>query len=246
MRDDIESSLMDCGLSGKEVAVFIHLVENGRTTAYRIAKGTRLCKSTCYDVLDRLVEKGFVAQSAVGGRKLYSARDMREVLGMVKAKEALVASLIPKVDALTAQEDTSLNHVRSKGAFQGVDVKIAELARQGQLSYVYMIGNNPEISTRGSTILTKRLLRQLEKERMEVDCRGIWDPQFRTSEFMQQFTSLGANRFLSVPSSVTTFIFNGHVVFFFLDDVPNVVELKNKKISDEMKAYFLMMWDLAE
>ena len=248
MKEEISIILKEYGLSDKEVIVFLYLVENNRTTAYQIAKGTKIYKSTCYDVLERLIAKGFVAKSTERNKMIYSTRDITEILGVVKSKEELLSSLIPKIKTLESKEQTFVKHVDSESAFLGINSKISELAKRKELTFVYMIGNNPKITTKSSAILIQRLINELTKSNIKkgVKCRGLWDNKFKNNDFMEKFSVLGENKFIDIPSNATTIIFDEHVVFFFIEDRPNTVEIKNKKISEEMKSYFENIWGVAK
>lgn len=248
MEEEISDILEEYGLSEKEAEVFLYLVENNGTTAYKIAKGTKIYKSTCYDVLERLIEKGFVAKSTDDNKRIYSARDITEILGVVKSKEALLTSLIPKIKNLESKEETFVKHVDSESAFLGIDTKISELAKRNELTFFYMLGNNPEITTKSSAILIQRLINELSKTNIKksIKCQGLWDFRFKESNFMKNFAVLGENRFIDLPSNATTIIFDGHIVFFFIEDRPNTIEIKNKKISEEMKSYFEYLWKIAK
>ena len=111
-----------------------------------------------------------------------------------------------------------------------------------------MIGNNPEITTKSSILLIQRLINELSKANIKksIKCRGLWDIRFKENNFTKNFAVLGENRFIDLPSNATTIIFDGHVVFFFIDDFPNTIEIKNKKISEEMKSYFENLWKIAK
>jgi len=247
MEEEIYNILKEYGLSDKEIKVFLYLVENNGTTAYQIAKGTKIYKSTCYDVLERLMEKGFASNNRDNNKMIYSVRDITEVLGVVKSKEGLLMSLIPMIKNLESKERTFVKHVDSESAFLGIDTKIAELAKKGELTFVYMIGNNPKITSKSSAILIQRLIDELSKANIKksVKCQGLWDFRFKNNQFMRNFAVLGENRFIDLPSQATTIIFDGHIVFFFIEDKPNTIEIKNQKISGEMKSYFEKLWKLA-
>jgi sugar-specific transcriptional regulator TrmB len=248
MNEEIGNTLEEYGLSNKEIKVFLYLVENSGTTAYQIAKETKIYKSTCYDVLERLISKGFVSKSKDESKMIYSTRDITEILGIVKSKEELLTSLIPKIKALESKEKTFVKHVDSESAFLGIDTKISELAKTKELSFVYMLGNNPEITTKTSTLLIQRLTNELLKAgiKKDIKCHGLWDARFRNNDFIKSFEKLGENKFIEVPSNATTMIFDNHVVFFFIEDIPNTIEIKNKKISGEMKSYFENLWKIAK
>ena len=248
MKEEISNILKEYGLSDKETNVFLYMVENNGTTAYQIAKGTKIYKSTCYDVLERLIAKGFVSKSTDNNKMIYATRDITEILGIVKGKEVLLTSLIPKIKTLESKEQTFVKHVDSENAFLGIDTKISELAKRNELTFVYMLGNNPEITTKSSTLLIQRLINELSKTNIKksIKCRGLWDIRFKEKNFMKNFAVLGENRFIDLPSNATTIIFDGHVVFFFIEDRTNTIEIKNKKISKEMKSYFENLWKIAK
>lgn len=245
MKEEICNILSEYGLSDKEIIIFSFLVGKNRITAYRIAKETKVFKSTCYDVLERLIEKGFVSKSTENNKMLYFARDITEIIGLIKSKEALLQSLIPKISDFEFKEETFVKHIDSPDSYILVDTKISELVKKGKLTYVYIIGNAPSLSSFSSMIYVENLVKDLSKLKIikKIDCRGIWDKKFKDDTFMKQFDKLGKNKFLnSLPTQVTTILFDNYVAFLFLNPKPNVIEIKNKKISEEMKSYFEYLW----
>jgi predicted transcriptional regulator len=248
MKEEIANTLKEYGLSDKEIEVFLYIVENNGITAYQIANGTKVFKSTCYDVLERLIEKGFVSKSQEDKKMIYSARDITEIIGIVKSKEELLLSLITKIKNLESKEKTLVKHIDSENAFLGIDFKIAELAKKQDLTFVYMLSNNPHITTKSSTLLIQRLIKELSNLdiKKKIKCCGLWDVNFKNDSFMKVFSKLGENKFTELPSQATTIIFDGYVVFFYMEDNPNIIEIKNKKISQEMKSYFELLWKQAK
>ncbi len=249
MDDDIHSLLRELGLDEKEIAVYLHLVRNGRLSAYRIAKETHLPRPNCYNVLDRLASKGFVSAEAAGEKRLYACNDLSNVLGMIKNRESLLLSLMPRIERLESEEETSVRYLDAKGAFAQFDTRLYSLAMSRRLSFFYMIGNSPDLTTRSSDILIRRLLSEMAEAKalLAVDGRAIWDERFRGNPFMEQFARLGKNRFLSgLPSRSTTFIYDGHVSFVFLDARERLVEIRSERIVGEMKAYFSFLWKTAK
>ena len=111
-----------------------------------------------------------------------------------------------------------------------------------------MLGNNPKITTKSSNLLIQRLLKELSNANIKkkIKCWGLWNPKFKDNPFMEIFSKMGENKFIDLPSEATTIIFDGYVYFFYLEDNSNVVEIKNKKISEEMKSYFEHLWKIAK
>jgi len=249
MREEISNTLKEYGLSDKEIIIFLYLVQNNRLSAYNIAKATNIFKSTCYDVLERLIEKGFVSKILENNKTLYASRDITEIIGVAKSKEELLVLLIPKINNLESTEETDVKHIDSKDSYIVINTKISELAKKGELTYVYIIGNAPDLSTFSSKIYVEKLVKELAKSKIikKINCMGIWDKKYKSDPFMKQFNLLGDNKFIDfLPTHATTIIFDDHLEYLFLNPTPNVIEIKNKKISDEMKYYFELLWKIAK
>ncbi|MBU1202036.1 MAG: hypothetical protein KJ583_03825 [Nanoarchaeota archaeon] len=249
MNEKIKLLLKEYGLDDNETNIFICLVGKNQLSAYKIANYLGIHRSSCYDVLKRLVQKGFVSESNIKGKRLFSANELINVLGRIKSKESLLLAIIPEVESLQVREETFVRYVDSKGSFSEIDTKLYQLAREGKLTFGYMISNSPELTTSSSRLLIKRLLDELSKTKSlkNVDCRAIWDKKHKNNIFMKQFENLGKNRFLGrLPNKATTFIYDGYVTFIYLDETESFIEIKSKQVCEEMKAYFEYLWNLAE
>lgn len=249
MDKDIPYILKECGLDDKEITLYLYLVRNKRLTAYKIAKDTRIHRSNCYNILERLIKKGFVMFESDGNNRLYYASELDNVLGKIKNTESLILSLIPKIKSLSSKENTSVRYADSKGSFAQFDTKLFRLAKEKKITFGYMISNSPNLTTMSSRILIERLLNDLasSKSLQSIDCKAIWDEDFRNTKFMQQFAKLGKNKFInSLQNKVTTFIYDEHIAFVFLDDEERFIEIESKAVSEEMKSYFLHLWQIAK
>ena len=89
--------LINIGFSLNEAKVFLALIKSHLLNGYEVAKKSGVSRSLVYDVLERLVKKGFVIK-VQGENNLYSAKDFNEVLDIIsknnqdnlkKAKEKL-------------------------------------------------------------------------------------------------------------------------------------------------------------
>lgn len=249
MNDTISSLLKEYGLDENEMNIYLHLVRRKELTAYQIAKEIHIHRSNCYNILDRLVNKGFVTISTIRDKKVYSANELTNVLGKIKNKESILLSIMPEIEKIQSTEETTVNYANTKNSFAQFNTKLYEMAQKRELSFAYMISNSPNLTTKSSRILGERLLTELKKAKSlkSVDCRAIWDIKFKNNTFMQQFAKLGKNRFLKkLPNRATTFIYNGYIAFVFLDENDSFIEIKNKMIAEEMKSYFEYLWEIAE
>ena len=248
MDEKIYPILKEYGLDEKEISTYLYLVRNKGLTAYQIAKDTHTHRSNCYNVLDRLIIKGFVSSSTTGDKKVYTPNELSGVLGKIKSKESLILTLIPEIAKIVSSDETTVRYANTQNSFGQFNIKLYDMAKKGKLTFGYMISNSPELTTKSSRILIERLLSELSqaKSLKTIECKAIWDKKFKEHEFMKQFAKLGKNRFLDkLPNQATTFIYDGHVAFVFLDENDSFIEIKNKMIAEEMKSYFGYLWEIA-
>ena len=241
--------LKEYGLNDKEIEVFLCLVRKKELTAYRISKEIKYHRATTYDILDKLILKGFVSKSEKEGKQYYSVNEISNVLGKVKEKEAILLSMIPEINKLVSKEKTIVKHIDTPKAYNEIDTKIYELIKENKLTYVYIIGNSPELTTNTSLILVEKLIKELSnfKSIKKLDIRGIWNSKFKNDKFMKQFNILGKNRFLeNLPSKSTLMIFDNYIAILYFSEYDNVIEIKNKEISEEFKTYFNNLWRIAK
>ncbi len=249
MEFEVKNLLKELDLSEKERTIYLHLVKNKKLTAYQIAKQTKLHRSNCYNLLNKLINKGFVKEIIFNNKKFYSNRDLLNVLGEIKTKEAIILKIKSRIEQFSKKEETNINHLKTKNAFLQFDTKIYNLAKKNQINYFYMISNGPNLTTKSSKILIERLINESKRKinLKKIDARAIWDEKLKKNPFMKQFKKLGKNRFLpKLPNNATTFIYNNNVSFVFIENEEQIIEISNEKICEEMKAYFKYLWKQAK
>lgn len=96
----IEQQLKQFGLHKTEIAIYLHLLEEGLSTPPQIAKGTGIARTNCYNVLESLREKGLIEVQSQGKRKAYLASDPEALLKNLELKKAAVERLLPDLRAL--------------------------------------------------------------------------------------------------------------------------------------------------
>src|SRR3989344_3725804 len=79
--------LLEAGLTEGEVKVYLALLEIGETTTGPLIKKAKVSASKCYDILERLIQKGLVSSSVKANMKYFSAADTKRILDYVKERE---------------------------------------------------------------------------------------------------------------------------------------------------------------
>lgn len=102
-------ALQEIGLSNAEIKVYLALIKLGATTTGALSRETDTRKSTIYDSLSRLLEKGLVSYSMKGYVKHFEATDPERIIAFIEEKkralaesEQRIARIIPELRSIQA------------------------------------------------------------------------------------------------------------------------------------------------
>ncbi|MEK7632871.1 MAG: helix-turn-helix domain-containing protein [Patescibacteria group bacterium] len=73
MANDLSKSLENIGFTKNEAGVYVALLELGRGTVAKIAERAGINRTTGYNLLSTLVQRGMVSSSGKGARQEYVA-----------------------------------------------------------------------------------------------------------------------------------------------------------------------------
>lgn len=100
--------LQKIGFSQKEALIYLALLERGRMTASEIATYAKLNRATVYVVLDKLLERELIRETASSYKKYFSAVSPDELLSYFEEKKRdlnfhknQIESLLPQFHALS-------------------------------------------------------------------------------------------------------------------------------------------------
>ena len=96
----LSESLMTVGLSDKETAIYIALLQSGKASLSDIAKSTHIRRTTIYQHISSLLKKGFVSKSIKGKRLLYVPEDPKKVLDTFEKGKAAFLQHAPHMEQL--------------------------------------------------------------------------------------------------------------------------------------------------
>jgi sugar-specific transcriptional regulator TrmB len=93
--ESIPKALKEYGLSDKETSVYLAVLQSGLVSVTRISELTALPKSTCYDVLRALIDKGLCSCVEKGKIRHFEANEPEALVDRLREKEALVGEIMP-------------------------------------------------------------------------------------------------------------------------------------------------------
>jgi len=241
--------LEDIGLSKAEIAVYCALLKTGQTATGDLTKETGLRKSTIYNSLDRLSDKGLVSHVIKNSVKFFEATDPERILDFIAEKKRKLdeeeewlkgtipqirsesgagkpkaeAHVLPGVEGFKTMRRDVLKH--SKGDL----LLIGAISREDKvMPYFYSQWDKERIKK-------KIVMRLLHKRRTS-------DPLITISPKMDI-------RFLPehIDNPVVINIYGDRVVsLIWKGNYPLCFMLINKDIAEAYRHYFEMLWKVSE
>lgn len=258
MGDKITNILKEYGLDEKEIKIYSSLVEKGELNAYVLAKLTGIHRSTAYAVIERLSSRGFISTIQKDEKTFYSAIEISKLIAKIKEKESLLLSLIPEFEKIREEGISRVRVFESRESQKQFSFNLFNQINKGTIKEVYILSGGPskaispeqrDAEDLTSQIFMERLLKELKKQKhsKKIEYRGIWNEKFKKSNLLELFSGLGEDRFLKeLPTLATTVIFGEYIAYLFtMNGIPQVIEIQNKLIAEENKAYFSYLWKIA-
>lgn len=94
-------NLIPFGLNPKEGAAYLAILELGEANIARIAKKSRLKRTTLYDILASLKQQSFISSSRRGTRTYYYAESPHALGEKLDEKKRKLESMLPELLAIT-------------------------------------------------------------------------------------------------------------------------------------------------
>ncbi len=97
--------LKDLGLKEKEAVIYIALLKEKIASASKLAKITKINRTTVYLELDNLIRLGLANYINKNSKRLYQPSDPDKLIDILDTKKAKVNSILPKLKAFSKTID---------------------------------------------------------------------------------------------------------------------------------------------
>ncbi len=142
---NIEKTPEKLGFSPNEIKVYLMLNDYGSSKAGKIAKIAKIDRSSGYNALKSLTEKGLVSYVSIGKVKFFQATGPRRLLGYIKEQEEDVKNILPELSARHKAAKIE-GQVRLFKGIKGVKTIFLDIAKTGKDNFVF--GSEGQFSKR--------------------------------------------------------------------------------------------------
>jgi len=162
---NISRELSQQGLSPHQIKAYLGVLSLGQATTISVAKKTGLRRTTVYDILVNLIEKGYVSEARKGKRRIFIAEDPSFITTRLEEKLAAAKSLTPFLQKIytTSTPMPRVNFYDGVKGVQSVFDRILETKSKEQLFWSSI---NDMVEVLGKRYLESWIRRRIKK--------GIW------------------------------------------------------------------------
>ncbi|MBI5148626.1 hypothetical protein HZA33_03015 [Candidatus Pacearchaeota archaeon] len=238
---EIEQGLRDLDFTDNEIKIYITLLRIGRARAGRLSKEASLERTSTYNGLKRLIEKGMVSSTIEANKKVFSPADPSNILEVFREKQERARLIIPQLKELKKFEREKENILRFRG-YSGVKTVLNDVLNSCKENTEYLImGSEGQLSDRMPEFAEIFVAR---KDRKRLRAK-ILIREGRKTEPYSRFTQVKyVPQEVISPANIT--IYSNKVAIVLWSKIPEAVIIDDENASKTLKGYFDFMWKHAK
>jgi len=246
---NIAQLLTQYGLTKNESAVYTALIKLTEASAYALSKETKIPKTTIYEILDSLKEKGFASKSIVNNSSYYTAESANRFLSTANEKVDLAKMIIPALENVRQDHNSATPSVKfyvgeegAKKAFEDV----LETIKKANSKTIYAV-----VDQEMKDFLPRYLPDWMKRrEKLGVYTKLLTctddnksEPQYFNNNEMRETRLIPKEYIFSTSMDIYA---NKIAIFSHKDNIPHAIIIESEHIAETLKRFFEFMWKFAE
>lgn len=235
---DNKQGLKQIGLSDGESSVYLALLKIGSCPVAKLKEETRLHRTTIYDFLEQLLNKGLVNYVIKGGVKYYKATHPNKLRDYVKEKENMVNEILPDLTKLAEMFKEELSVEVYKGV-EGVKTLLKDVLREGKDHVIFGIDEE---------MFKEKLGPFMDWYFKEEKKRGFTE-RILTRDDVKYVYEYETAIYRYLPSKsfnpTPTYVWGDNVGILIWEPF-TVIRIKNPALADSYHKHFEMLWKQAK
>jgi len=235
---NIETVLMDLGFSEGEISVYTTLLKFGPIKVSEIKEKSNLHRTTIYDFLEKLINKGIVNYHIKNNIKFYNATQPEKILDFLKEKEHSVNQIIPQLKELVNSQKEDFSVEVYKGP-EGIKTILNEFIRNEKDLLIFGVDESYFKEILGSYMEHYfRKQKQIGFKERILTMKGVKE-LYSSKLIFYRF--LPKESFNPTP----TYVSEDYIAILVWEPL-HIVKIKNKNLADSYKKHFELLWRIAE
>lgn len=235
---ELQKTLQRIGLSTNEAKIYLMLLQEGMNKAGKISKKTQINRTTTYDTLRRLLNKGLVSYVVKANRKYFRVVDPDRLVEFIQHKEDEANKILPILKKMHKKPSQKENVTLYYG-YKGMKSIFQDMAKGGKLNRV--LDSEGQFDER-MPYYAPHFIRKIEKNNIKI--RHI----IRKGRSLKTKTDTTEVRIMNkkTKSDAVFNIYRDKIAILIWTDPPEGVVIQNKSAADSLRDYFDILWRQAK
>ncbi|MEA3515304.1 MAG: helix-turn-helix domain-containing protein [Nanoarchaeota archaeon] len=232
-----EEALKELNLSDKEVKAYLSLLMLGQSTVNTIARKANLNRVTTYDILEALLERGFVSYVIISGIKYFEAVQPSKFLDSLKEKQEKIEEVLPELEAIKASL-TKKPHIEMFEEIKGLKSIFNDILKENKETW--FIGDPKMLDT--LQFYFPHFIKQKRKQGIFSKVITYDCPVMRKyrKESPERYLSM---RYIKQKIGMTKIFYGDKVAFLTFREKNSIaILINNKDIADTERKLFEILW----
>ena len=233
--------LENIGLSKNQANIYIYILKYPGQTAGAIAKKLSIDRSFTYGIINTLTDKGLISYVIKEDTKLFYPSDTDNLLKDIDERRDKIVSLIKRLESIKPKpvEDKEVNVYEGKA---GLKAYIRDFLES---DIFFTLGG-------GGTQIFEELKYQYPqylKQLLKKNIKGylITSEKDKTAmKDMYNNTKVKVKSLKNIENQASFTIFKNKIAIYSVNEKPFVTIIIDKNVSESLKSYFKVLWDIAE
>lgn len=238
--------LMKLGLTEKESKTYLLALDLGSVSSGDLIKKLNVYSKTAYELLNKLVEKGFLSYSRKDRIKRYFPLNPENIMNIIKEKQLNLEET--KTELQTIMPSLVQRKISSQSNHQAT---IYEGKKGIKLIFDSALKDNKEILVFGGGGKFKELfpdyseLWHKQRVNKKIKLKLLYDKSLKNKSTKYPLCEI---KYLpkEFNNPAPSMILNNKVILSIWKENPITIEINSKEVSDSYKSYFNLLWKIAK
>lgn len=231
--------LQKIGLNPNEIKIYLVLLKLGSSQAGEISKESQINRTTTYDTIERLIEKGLVNYSIEANRKVFKPVAPERLLDDLKEKQKIVEDVLPELKSLFHENKEDEESDIYKGR-KGIRSILNDILNYKEYVAFGSSGGFLDVMQHDFSIFQKK------KKNLKINSRVILSESSKKRQDVRE--AFSKFKFISdeYSSPTTTFVYDNKTTIIIWAETPIATLITSKEVAESNKKHFELIWKIAK
>jgi HTH-type transcriptional regulator, sugar sensing transcriptional regulator len=238
--------LKQLGLNEKEARLYLTALELGPSTILTLAKKSGVKRTSIYNFLNEMVERGFIIYTISGKKTLYSAIEPEGLVKIIERQKQLIESAMPELNLLSQKGGGVKPKIKFYEGIEGIKQVYEDTLNQpDESSFVAFTPVVSAYDVLPNAFIENYIYRRAKIKKISV--KVILREDEKSREYVKK-NKEQLRETLTVPGSLLAIeneinIYQNKVAITSFGDEKIGIIIESKQIADAQRAIFNTLWE---